>query len=33
MFFVALIVALVNVILAPVVLLLTRWTLKESLGG
>lgn len=33
MFLVALVVALVNVILAPIILPLTRWTLKESIGG
>jgi rod shape-determining protein MreD len=33
MFFVALVVALINVVLAPVMLPLTRWTLKESLTG
>jgi rod shape-determining protein MreD len=33
MFAVALVVALVNLVLAPLVLPLTRWTLKESLFG
>lgn len=33
MFLVALVVALINVILAPIILPLTRWTLKESIGG
>lgn len=33
MFLVALVVALINLILAPLVLPITRWTLKESIGG